>query len=78
MLQRFGIHSRAGNFALALIGTLYAVAAVVLLVYYGTSVGRLAALGDLLVQLLLVCGIACGVYFVSLARVNLSHHLHHQ
>jgi hypothetical protein len=78
MLQRFGIQSRAGNFALAVIGAMYAVAAVVLLVYYGTSVGRLAARGDLLVQLLLVGGIACGVYFVSLARVNLSHHLHHQ
>jgi F0F1-type ATP synthase membrane subunit a len=77
MLQRFGIRSRAGNFALAAVGAMYTVAAVVLLVYYGASVWRAASTGDLALQLLLACGLFAGVYFVSVARVNLGHHLRH-
>jgi len=78
MLQRFGIHSRTGNFALAAVGAMYAVAAVVLLVYYAASIWRASSTGDLALQLLLACGVFAGICFVSVARVNLGHHLRHQ
>jgi hypothetical protein len=77
MLERFGIRSRAGNFFLATVGAMYAVAAVVLLVYYGASVWHAASSGDVAVQMLLAIGLLAGICFVSVARVNLGQHLHH-
>ena len=72
-MVRVPIRSRSGNIALAVLGAIYAVTALIVLVFFVIDVWSAAAIVDRALQLCLVATVACGVWFVIIARENLGH-----
>ncbi|HXG59707.1 MAG TPA: hypothetical protein VNL91_11855 [Thermoanaerobaculia bacterium] len=71
MIGQVTIESRVGNLLLGGLGVVYAVAAVVLLVYYFVQTWNAAGLIDRALQMVLVASAAVGVWFFLIARRNL-------
>jgi membrane protein DedA with SNARE-associated domain len=69
---RVRILSRTGNRVLALAGAMYAVAGVVLLGWFLIDSWGAASLVDRAMQVLLLGTIVMGVWFIYVARVNLT------
>ena len=69
---RVRILSRTGNRVLALAGALYAVAGVLLLVWFVIVSWGAASLVDRAMQVMLLGAIVMGVWLVYIARVNLT------
>jgi uncharacterized membrane protein len=71
MVMRVLVRSRNGNFILAVVGGIYALSAAAVLGWFVVDVWRSGATIDLLLQVALVAAVACGVWFLSVARQNL-------
>jgi fumarate reductase subunit D len=65
------IRSKGGNIALASLGVVYALTALVVLVWFVVDVWSAAAMIDRALQICLVAAIACGLWFVAIALQNL-------
>lgn len=71
MVMRVLVRSRSGNFILAIVGVIYALSAVAVFGWFAVDVWGSGATIDLLLQIALLAGAACGVWFLSIARQNL-------
>lgn len=71
MLKQITIRSRSGNMALALIGLLYFLAAVVMLSFFVATSWSGASLIDRVLQLALVGSAFAGAFFLHVAAQNL-------
>ena len=69
--MRMVIRSRSGNFVLAALGVIYAVSALVVLVWFVVDSWSAAATLDRALQLCLAASVACGVWFTVTAVENL-------
>lgn len=65
------VRSRSINFLLAAYGAVYTVGTFLVLVWFVVDVWSAASLTDRAMQFLLLLGIACGVWFISIALHNL-------
>lgn len=71
-MVRVTIHSRTGNRVLAIAGALYAIAGVALFGWFVVDTWGAASLIDRALQMLLVGAIVVGLWFIYVARVNLT------
>lgn len=71
-MVRVTIHSRTGNRILAVAGALYAIAGIALLAWYVVDTWNAASIIDRALQFLLIGAIVIGVWFIYVARVNLT------
>lgn len=65
------LRSRIGNVALAAIGLVYTVSALVILCWYVAGTWHAAGTIDRLLQAALLVSFACGVWFIDIATRNL-------
>ncbi len=70
-MLRIPVQSRYGNVALAVIGAIYALGALVVLAWFVVDVRNAAALLDRLMQFGLFVSAVCGVWFIANALQNL-------
>lgn len=70
-MNRVSIRSRLGNVVLAIAGTIYALAAVGLFVFYLVTTWVTAHLLDRMLQMMLVAAAVAGVYFIVIAAPRL-------
>jgi hypothetical protein len=75
-MLRIHVQSRGGNVALAIIGGIYALAALAVLTWFVIDVRDAAAMLDRLMQLGLLGAAICGVWFIVNALDNLGVHRH--
>jgi hypothetical protein len=74
VMGRVVVHSRSGNIALAVLGVLYSVGAIVALIGFVREVQGAAAITDRALQFGLVVAAACGVWFIVTGLKNLGVH----
>ena len=72
--MRRGIRSRSGNVVLAVLGVIYAVSALVVLIWFVVDSWAAAAILDRALQLCLAASAACGIWFIVTALQNLGVH----
>ena len=70
-MLRIRVRSRFGNVALAVLGAVYALSAVVVLIWFLVDVKSAAATLDRLMQIGLLGATLCGVWFILNALENL-------
>lgn len=70
-MVRMSIRSKSGNVALAALGAIYALASLVVLVWFVIDVWAAAAIVDLALQVCLVASLACGLWFLAIGLENL-------
>ena len=71
-MVRVTIHSRTGNRVLAIAGVVYAIAGLLLFGWFVADTWGAASLIDRALQFTLFCAVAIAVWFVYVARVNLT------
>jgi zinc transporter ZupT len=69
--MRLPVRSRSGNIVLAFVGSLYAVSALAILVWFVFEVWKAADPSDLVLQFALAAAAACGLWIVLRALQNL-------
>jgi hypothetical protein len=74
--MRLPVRSRSGNIVLAVVGSIYAVSALSILVWFLLEVGSAARLSDRVLQLALAAAAVCGIWIAAHALENLG--LRHQ
>ena len=70
-MMRLPVRSRRWNLALAVLGAIYAVSAVVLLVWFALDVWNAEAITDRLLQAVLLMSAVCGILLAVSAIQNL-------
>jgi hypothetical protein len=71
-MVRVTIHSRTGNRVLAIAGAIYAIAGIGLFAWFVVNTWGAASIIDRAMQVMLLGAIALGVWFIYIARVNLT------
>lgn len=71
-MVRVTIHSRTGNRVLAVAGAFYAIAGLALFAWFLVDTWGAATMIDRALQMLLVGAIALGLWFIQIARMNLT------
>ena len=74
--MRLPVHSRSGNIVFAVLGSVYAVSALSILVWFVVEVWDAAKLSDRVLQFALAAAAVCGFWIALRALENLG--LHHQ
>ena len=74
--MRLPVHSRSGNVVLAVIGSVYALSALSILIWFVLEVWGAARMSDHVLQVALVAAAACGFWIAAHALKNLG--LRHQ
>ena len=70
-MMRLPVRSRRWNLILAVLGSIYAVSAVVLLAWFVIDVWHAGRFSDRVIQIALVLSAACGIWFTISAMENL-------
>ena len=74
--MRLPVHSRSGNIVLAVIGSVYAVSALSILIWFVLEAWGAARMADRVLQFALVAAAVCGFWIAAQALANLG--LRHQ
>ena len=69
--MRLPVRSRSGNVVLAVVGSIYAVSALSILIWFVSEVWGAARMSDRVLQFALVAAAACGFWIVTHALRNL-------
>jgi hypothetical protein len=69
--MRLPVRSRSGNIVLAVVGSIYAVSALSILVWFVLEVWSAARMSDRVLQFALVAAAACGFWIAAHALENL-------
>lgn len=70
-MMRLPVRSRRWNLILAIVGSIYAVSAVILLAWFVVDVWNAGRFSDRVMQIGLVLAAACGIWFTISAIENL-------
>lgn len=70
-MMRLPVRSRRWNLVLAVLGSIYAVSALVLLAWFVIDVWHAGGIADRVMQLALALSAACGIWFAISAMENL-------
>ncbi len=70
--MRLPVHSRSGNIVFAVLGSVYAVSALSILIWFVVEVWGAARLSDRAVQFALAAAVVCGIWIAFHALANLS------
>jgi hypothetical protein len=70
-MMRLPVRSRSGNIVLAIMGSIYAISAISILIWFLLQVWGAAHIFDRVMQLALVGAAACGVWIALSALENL-------